>query len=434
MTAGPPGESPTPRTPRASEVLRRSNLRLANLLVQFGSFVVILGIPDGLVGVLWPSMRRGLHLPLADLGELVLAGTVLYFTGGLVGDIVRRAIGFHRTLLTATVVGLASLTGWAAAPAWWAVLVSFSVLGLVKGVLDAVLNAEAAIEGGVRRLGLLHGSWAIGGTLGPVIVAALVSSGHWRIAVAVVAGAAAVLVPLAIVPYQPQAGPARPAAQASGEATGAAAPTAAPRRRRLTRREWVGMGATTVAFLAYTAAEAGPISWGTTYLLSDRHLGTTGAALAMALFWAALTVGRLALALPNPFAPAKVLEASCWLFMLGLALFWLLPGRLGLVGLPIAGLGSATIFPLYVALTPDRLGEAVTGRAVGLSIAGAAVGGPVAVASAGLLAAHDGTSILAPFLFGAAVLMYLAHRLLALVVRRPRTAAMAAGGDASAAP
>ncbi len=390
---------------------------LAGLLVQFGSFVVILGIPDGLLGVLWPSMRRGLHLPLADLGELVLAGTVLYFAGGLVGDTVRRVLGFHNTLFWATVAGLASLAGWAAAPAWWAVIVSFSILGLVKGTLDAVLNAEAAIEGGVRRLGLLHASWAIGGTLGPIIVAVLVTTGHWRIAVAVVAVAAGFLVPLAAVRPARAAGPAAPQTAAASPAASTAATTATPPRRH-TRHEWVGMGATTLAFFAYTAAEAGPISWGTTYLLSDRRLGTAGAALAMALFWAALTLGRLALAVPNPFRPARVLEVSCWLFVLGMALFWVLPGRYGVVGLPVAGLGSATIFPLYVALTPDRLGEAVTGRAVGLSIAGAAVGGPVAVACFGLLASHNGISVLAPCLFGAAVLMYLTHRLLALVVRR----------------
>ncbi len=389
----------------------RVDRRLAGAIVQFGSFVVILGIPDGLVGVLWPTMRRSLHRPLADLGELVLVGTALYLVGGLVGDRIQRAIGLRATLLWCTIVGLGSLLGWALAPSWWIILVSFCVLGLVKGVLDAVLNAVAAVDGGVRRLGFLHASWAIGGTLGPVLVATLVAGGDWRAAVGVVAGAAAVLVPFAAM------------APRSAVRTGDSLPQpvsegGSPARRPNTHRpQWAGLVATTLAFMAYTAAEAGPVSWGATYLISDRHLGTTAAAVSMAAFWAALTLGRLGLAVPHPWHPSRILEVSCLLFMAGMALFWLLPGSLAVIGLPVAGLGSATIFPLYMALTPDRLGEEVTGRAVGYSIAGAAAGGPAAVAVFGILAAHFGTGVLAPCLFGAAVVMYLAHRLLALVVR-----------------
>ena len=389
----------------------RPDRRLAGAIVQFGSFVVILGIPDGLVGVLWPTMRRSLHRPLADLGELVLAGTALYLVGGLVGDRIQRAIGLRATLLWCIIVGLGSLLGWALAPSWWIILASFCLLGLVKGVLDAVLNAVAAVDGGVRRLGYLHASWAIGGTLGPVLVATLVAGGDWRAAVGVVAGAAAVLVPFAAMAPLSPVRTTDPAPQPVLEGA------TTDRRGNTNRRQWPGLAATTFAFMAYTAAEAGPVSWGATYLISDRHLGTTAAAVSMATFWAALTIGRLGLAVPHPWHPARILEVSCLLFMAGMALFWLLPGALAVIGLPIAGLGSATIFPLYIALTPDRLGEEVTGRAVGYSIAGAAVGGPAAVALSGILAAHFGTGVLAPCLFGASVVMYLAHRLLSLVVR-----------------
>jgi hypothetical protein len=70
-----------------------------------------------------------------------------------------------------------------------------------------------------------------------------------------------------------------------------------------------------------------------------------------------------------------------------------------------------------VALTPDRLGTAVTGRAVGYSIAAAAIGGPLAVALFGVLASQHGTRVLGPCLFAAAVVMYVAHRALAAVVK-----------------
>ncbi|MHB1987206.1 MAG: MFS transporter [Acidimicrobiales bacterium] len=400
--------SPTPR--------RAANRRVAGAVVQFGSFILLLGIPDGLLGVLWPTMRRNLHRPLADLGELVVAGTALYVVGGLVGDRLQRAIGLRATLFWSTVVGLGALLGWALSPSWWAILLALGLLGLVKGILDVVLNALAAVDGGVRRLGFLHASWAVGGTLGPVLVATLVAGGDWRLAVGVVAAASAVLVPLAAAspprPTHPTG--ARPLAEVPSPVPGVHSWW--PGRRGLAAPPpWLALATTTFAFAAYTGAEAAAVSWATTYLVGDRHLGTTAAAAAMAVFWGALTLGRLGLAVPHQWHPARVLEASCLLFVAGMAMFWLLPGALAVVGLAVGGLGSATIFPLYVALTPGRLGEEVTGRALGYAIAGAATGGPIAVASFGVLASHFGTSVLAPCLFGATVVMYIGHRLLAAV-------------------
>lgn len=435
LEAGAGGDQTVPpMATRASAGGWHARRRAALRVAQFGSFVVILGIPDGILGVLWPSMRHGLHRPLADLGALIAAGTALYFVGGLLGDRVRRALGSRQTILWSIVVGLVSILGWAGAPGWWVLLASLAVLGLVKGILDAVLNAEVALEGGVRQLGLLHASWAIGGTLGPVIVAALVVGGQWRVAVGVVAAAAAALVPFAALGAAPTratacTAPTAPAAPPGSPAGAMAEPAGRPPLREAApgrlggtaaphgRPAWAGIAATMLAFALYVAAEAGPVSWGATYLQSDRHFSTAGAAVAMASFWAALTIGRLALAVPHPWHPARVLEVSTWCFVAGTALFWLLPGRLAVIGLPVAGLGSATIFPLYMALTPERLGEDATGRAVGYAIAGSAVGGPAAVAGFGLLAAHLGTGVLGPCLLGAAVLMYLAHRLLAVVVR-----------------
>lgn len=376
--------------------------RLAALLVQLGSFVVILGVPDGLLGVIWPTMHRSLHRPLSDLGEAVAAGTVLYLLGGLVAERVVGRVGVRRTLVAATVLGLASLLGWTAAPDWAAILAALALLGLVKGVLDSALNADAALAGGIHRLGLLHASWAIGGTLGPIVVAALAANGDWREAVGVVAVAAATLVPLAALAPSTRA---RPPTAADGDRAG-----------RHPRRAVVA--ATVIAFFAYTAAESGPVSWGASYLVSDRKMTPAAAALAMALFWGFLTLGRLGLTLPSRPPPLVLLEASCLVFGVGMALFWLCPGDFAIVGLPFAGLGSAAVFPLYVALTPARLGTEATGRVVGYSIAGAALGGPAAVWLFGAVAARFGVGALGPCLFGATVVMYLAHRLLAAVAGR----------------
>jgi fucose permease len=142
----------------------------------------------------------------------------------------------------------------------------------------------------------------------------------------------------------------------------------------------------------------------------------------MASFWAALMAGRFGLAVVDDrVAGTAILEASCLLMIVGTGLFWLLPGSTAIVGLPLAGFGTAAVFPMLVALMPARVGEAATGRAVGMSIAAASVAGPVAVAVFGVLAAHFGVSVLGVCLFAAAVGLYAMNRVLTLATAEGAT-------------
>lgn len=431
------------------------------LVVQLGAFVLILGVPDGSIGVLWPSMRATFHLPLDDLGLLTVAGTLLYITGGLAGNSVRSRAGVGGSMIGCCALAAVMLAAWAGAPDWGLVLLAFALLGLARGVVDAVLNADAALDGGVRRLGLLHGSWAVGGTMGPLLVAAVLAGTHdWRLAVAITAGAVACLTPVAIAewrlakrdapvidgdseqalatsptratrppatdpglhPPDPAIHPTDPAIHPTEPAIHLTDPAIHLTDPGIHLRNRLPLVLTILAFIAYTGAESGPIAWGYTYLISDRGVSRTLAALAMAAFWAALTCGRFGLAaVDDRIPPAAILEGSCVLLAVGTGMFWLLPGALAVLGLPVAGLGSAAVFPMLVALTPERIGESGTGQAVGASVAAAGLGGPAAVALFGVIAAHLGVRVLGVCLFAAAVLMYLVNRVLTTVSARLAT-------------
>ncbi|MGD0084968.1 MAG: MFS transporter [Acidimicrobiales bacterium] len=393
------------------------------LAVQLGAFVVILGIPDGVLGVLWPSMRAAFHLPLDDLGVLTVASAALYFAGGLIADRVRTRLGSGNAMVASCGVALVGLAVWSGAPSWLLLLGAVALLGGSRGVIDAVLNAEAALDGGVRRLGLLHGSWAIGGTLGPLLVAAVLAWAHdWRVAVVVVAAGVLVLMALALVDRQRDRSavpaPTCPVALASpADARRAGEPEAGARRSDSApsggARSRLRLVLTIATFVAYTAAESGPIAWGYTYLIYDRHTSRTVAAVAIASYWAALMAGRFGLAVVDDrMAGTTILEASCILMIAGTGLFWLLPGSLSIAGLPIAGLGAAAVFPMLMALMPSRLGEAATGHAVGISIAAASLAGPAAVAVFGVLAAHLGVGALGVCLFAVTPVLYVTNRML----------------------
>src|SRR3954454_5495631 len=174
--------------------------------LRVGIFIVVLGVPDGAVGVLWPSMRAAFHRPLGDLGVLVVVMTALYVVGGIVFSRLSHLLPVATVLRASCVLSVASTAAWLAAPSWPAVLAAVAVFGLARGVIDSAANAASA--GRIRELGWLHAGWAVGGTLGPLLVAATVSGSQWRGAVAIITALSAVVTIGAFLVAEPVALPA----------------------------------------------------------------------------------------------------------------------------------------------------------------------------------------------------------------------------------
>jgi hypothetical protein len=55
----------------------RTNTGLVTLLIAYAGFVV-LGLPDGLLGVAWPSLRNTFGVSLDAMGLLLLPSTLAY--------------------------------------------------------------------------------------------------------------------------------------------------------------------------------------------------------------------------------------------------------------------------------------------------------------------------------------------------------------------
>src|SRR6516164_10703505 len=105
---------------------------------------VSLGLPDGALGVAWPSMRTAVGQPLGQLGIVLLVGTAGYVVGSpSVAPLVRR-FGTPRSMTAAAWVGAASLATWSVTRSWALLLAASFVLGVSRGMVDAGLNAYVA--------------------------------------------------------------------------------------------------------------------------------------------------------------------------------------------------------------------------------------------------------------------------------------------------
>jgi fucose permease len=353
--------------------------------------LVFLGLPAGMLGIAWPSMRASLDAPFAGLGLLLAAMTVTQFGASAANGFLRQRLGTIALLLGAVAAAAGGLAIFAIASGWWATIVASAVLGCGLGLLDAAANTEAALRGGIRFMGALHGAWAVGASLGPpLVVATLLASESWRPAYLVAAAAFALLgAAIYLVRFDLATAP-QLEAQASGT-------------RGIGRTVMLGCA----LMFVYVGIELGAGQWTYTRLTADGSLGESLAGLAVYLYWSALAAGRIALAaLGDRVAPTRLFDLSVFGALASALGFWVLPPAVAaLVALPCLGLALSVFVPVLLYLTPRRIGSAAAPRAIGYQVAAGMIGGASLPALVGVLMQTIDIAVLGPSLVAMAVVL-----------------------------
>jgi fucose permease len=353
-----------------------------------------LGLPDGVLGVAWPTMRRSFELPVSALGGLLGAGTLGYLASSAASGAIAARIGIGRLLALSSLAGAASALAIGLAPAWIVVLLGGLLAGLGGGAIDAALNAFAAARFPAGVTSWLHASYGVGATLGPILASAtLAAGGSWRLAYGAIA---LVLLALGLV-----------FGRTAGQwAIGGAAPgPAAPRWPVPAALARLAVWRNLALFFGYAGLEVGAGQWAYTWLVDGRDLAPAVAGAWMAAFWGSLTAGRVAAGgLARRVRPAVLLRAALAATPAAVAVLWSgVAPHSGAAGLVLLGLALAPVYPLLIAETPGRVGPALAPHAIGLEVAAFYVGAAVLPGAAGLLAARLGLDALGPFLLGTAL-------------------------------
>jgi fucose permease len=397
-------------------------------VLSLGSFVV-LGLPDGMLGTAWPSMRQGFGAPIADLGLILLvitAGSVAVSV--FVGALIRR-FGVPVLLALSGTCAALGAAGFALAPGIWLVFVVAVLLGVAAGMMDGGLNTAVGLSGRPRLLNLLHAAYGVGTTIGPLLVTAAIVLSSWRPAYVALAVLDLVIAASWLVHRRHEQ--ARPAPAPGGAADGRTAapghPSDAWSRRRSTFTVATGMA----VFFIYTGVEVAAGQWEASYCRGHLGLSASAAGIATFGFWGALTGVRIVLALlPRPLPPSLVVWWGSGIAVVAAAVIWWQPGTpVTLAAFVLLGAALAGVFPALIALTPDRIGRGRAQHVIAWQVGAAAAGGSGLSALVGLLIGLAGLSILGPSLTVMAVLLAAGTFVLERVAPMPAPASVPDGGS-----
>jgi fucose permease len=413
-------------------------------MLALGSFVV-LGLPDGILGTAWPSMRATFGAPVGDLGLILLlatAGSVL--VTAFVGTLIQR-LGVPALLAMAGLCSALGMVGYALAPGFGLVLGAAVLGGAAAGIMDAGLNTAIALSGRQRLLNLLHGSYGVGTAIGPLVVTAAILTGSWRSAYLtltildlVLAGSwwrhrrrdapastpaertPAERTPAERTPAERTPAERTPAERTPAEKTPGAGPRSAAQWSR--RRYGVAVAVGMSVFFLYTGLEVGAGQWEASFCRGHLNLSTSATGLATFGYWGALTAVRISLALvPRPVAPRTVVRCGSALAVIAAAVIWWQPGpAVTVIAFAVLGGALAGVFPALVALTPVRIGERRAQHVIAWQVGAAAAGGAGISALIGLLIGTTSLAVLGPSLTTLAILVVATELILTRLAPVPR--------------
>ncbi len=360
----------------------RSAAAVTRILLVFIAFVS-LGLPDGLLGVAWPSIRDTFSRSLDSLGWLLFAATTGYLASSFLSGYTLSRMGVGGLLAASCALTGLSLLGYTVAGQWWMLVALAGATGLGAGAIDGGINTYVASHYGERLMHWLHASWGIGITLGPLIMTAGLQHFHaWRWGYVIVGFAQIALgafFALTLPQWRQEQDPSRPDHEKP------LTDFRTPFRSTLSHpRVWFSV----CLFFLFAGAEATAGVWTYTLLTESRSFTPRTAGILTGAFWALFTLGRIVAGLLAARLGNRCIMRACLLGAVAAAALhsWNPHPAAGLAGILLIGFFVAPIFPGLVSGTSDRVGRRDAANTIGMQIGAAGLGAAAIPALAGLIA------------------------------------------------
>ncbi len=392
------------KTEASSDLFRGERKKLFLLILSFLAFIS-LGLPDGLLGVAWPSIAGTFGRSLSHLSLLQLAATCGFFISSTNAGRLIRGLGVGRLLLFSNVIVALALAGFILAPAWAFVPAAMFLLGTGGGAVDAGLNGYSAERFSKEQVTLLHAFFGLGAMTGPVVMRQVLGADlPWQRGYLVIFIFTSMLILLFFFTRnlweerkrgkrekrKKQKKQASAQSAASAELSASASVSPAPKAKSNPAPKApipLALQVTGMAlFLIYTGVEVTAGAWSFTWFTRGRGVSPELAALWTGFYWGSLMLGRVFFGFFGGRWEIRKIMVVMIISVLVAAALILQPWNLllSLLGLAWMGFSCAPLFPLFVSFTPHLVRHFKASDLIGRQVAAASIGSAVVPLTVGL--------------------------------------------------
>lgn len=330
---------------------------------------ISLGLPDSLLGVVWPVIHQEFNLPesFASVFNTIVAmgtGGVSFIAGTLL-----RKFGTAKVALVSILITAFGLVGISFSPNV-AVMIIFSViLGYGAGAIDTGLNSFVSMHYKASHMNWLHCFWGVGVTVSPIIMSAFLDgeTGSWRNGYRVVAVLQLIIAAITLTSLG------KWKKIESGSEKGKEETT--EKKDEKSFFEIIKMKGVLTSILSlglYCSMEFLVGTWGATYAVNVFSLSPAEAAKWVSLNYAGIMMGRLV----SGFIAMKasddtMIKGGIAVAFFGMVILALPIGKTALLGLFLLGFGFGPIFPSILHAVPSRFGSEYAADITGFHMGGA---------------------------------------------------------------
>ena len=379
------------------------------LSVIFLSFIG-LGLPDTVLGSIWPVIQKDINAPVYSAGIITLivqAGTVIssLFSSKLVYKYSTQMVTFFSILLTS-----AALIIFAFSYNVFFLFAAAIPLGLGAGSVDAALNGYVANNFKSNIMNFLHGFWGVGAFLGPFTMSFFIKSDYgWRagyIFTAIILCFIALTVFLSRKIWINKGNSSEEKVYISN--------------KEALKIPLVKSALTTFSFFSYIELTTG--LWISSYFVYGLGISKYYAALITAFFYGSITAGRIITGLfSNNFENYKIIRAGEMAIIAGCVLMIFGDIYLSVAGAFIIGIGSSPVYPAMLHETPRRFGEKASLTVMGLQMSVSYTGGALAPLIFGMFADKFSFNLLPYYILFGAVIIFISSEYLNRSLKKYKT-------------
>lgn len=347
-------------------LLRGENMLLLAIIAI--SYIAV-GLPDSVLGSVWPAVYNDLNLPVSMAGYIGMTVSGCTVISCLLST--RLAVRFGTGPVSAFSALLTALAligmSFSQSPVYFFLL---SVpLGMGAGTVDSALNGFVALYCSNSQMSYLHCFYGLGVTLSPYLISlCLADDNNWRKAYLTVGMIQAVISLLIFisVPYWKK----KEKSCISGEEKSP---------RALSLKEMLRIPSVVLSCLVFyliCATEYTAGVWSSTFFAEYKGFAPDKAAGTAMLFYVGMTLGRfMSGVFGNKLGSRRILCICAVILLTASVIIALpLPSFVAAFGLLLFGFGMGPTFPNLSYLVPTLFGRDISSSVIGVQLASTYVG------------------------------------------------------------
>ncbi|KAH0297534.1 MFS general substrate transporter, partial [Aureobasidium melanogenum] len=377
---------------------------LAACTVYFGN-----GLNDASAGALIPYMEKHYHIGYAVVSLIFITNAIGFITAAFFTDLTLEKLGRAKACMLSEAMLIAGYVIMVCTPPFPVVVIAFLLLGLGAALNLALNNVFCAnLANSTVILGASHGSYGLGGVVGPIVATALVSKGILWSRFYTITLALRVLcfffTGWAFHDYEKEPSSLKLSNRIPRRA-GEIQPTKLQMMKRALHSKVTVFAA--LFIFSYQGSEVSTSGWVISFLIEARGGDPKKVGYVTAGFWGGITLGRFVLSHLAPKIGEKrfvyILTVLSIAFQL---LVWLIPNIVGeAVAVSLLGLLLGPVYPCATTIFTRLMDRDVQMTALSFVSSAGSSGGAVAPFLTGLLAQAVGTFVLHPICIGLFVIM-----------------------------